>query len=178
MNAKQRAFLEFYLQTRNASEAARLAGYKGKPNVIGPRLLANVSIKAAVEARLAHLKMSSDEILEDLTKIARFDQLQFMTFHTHPDLGQFVYINLEEIKAAGLGHVVKEIAYDKYGRQVVKLHDPMQARQWLGQNLKLFTQKMEVESKDLAPLPDLLKELIGKVYGSPNESQESGGDEQ
>lgn len=173
MNAKQKAFLEFYLQTRNASEAARLAGYKGKPNVIGPRLLANVSIKAAVDERLAQLKMSSDEILEDLTTIARFDQLKFMTIHVHPELGQFVYINLEEIKAAGLGHVVKEIAYDKYGRQVVKFHDPMTARQWLGQNKKLFTQKHEIDVPQLPALTEALRDMVSKVYGDP----ESGGDE-
>jgi phage terminase small subunit len=174
MNAKQQAFLEFYLQTRNASEAARLAGYKGKPNVIGPRLLANVSIKAAVDERLGQLKMTSDEVLEDLAKIARFDQLQFMTFHVHPELGQFVYINLEEIKNAGLGHVVKEIGYDKQGRQVVKFHDPMTARQWIGQNLKLFTQKHELDVKNLPELTSALKDMVAGIYGD----DESGGDEQ
>jgi len=45
---RHRIFIQEYCQTFNASEAARRAGYRSKANVVGPRLLANVSIRAEI----------------------------------------------------------------------------------------------------------------------------------
>lgn len=48
MKQRHRIFIQEYCQTFNASEAARRAGYKGRSDVIGARLLVNVSIKAEI----------------------------------------------------------------------------------------------------------------------------------
>lgn len=48
LNARQQKFVETYAACGNASEAARQAGYKTRPNVAGPRLLANAGIAAAI----------------------------------------------------------------------------------------------------------------------------------
>jgi len=53
LNERRKKFISAYLETLNASEAARQAGYKGKSNVAGPRLLANDSIKAEISRRIA-----------------------------------------------------------------------------------------------------------------------------
>jgi phage terminase small subunit len=169
LSAKQRAFVEAYFQTGehgrwNATEAARIAGY-AHPNKQGPRLLVNVGIKAAIERRLAEMKMDADEVLIRLAETARFDPLQFMEVNETDAGEQLVYIDLVAIKKAGLGSVVKKISYDKYGRMVVEFHDSQAAQRLIGQHHKLFTQRHEVESPQLAPLPDILKDLIGKVYG-------------
>ncbi len=48
MTPKQQAFVEHYAACGNATEAARLAGYK-HPNVAGPVNLVNHSIQAALK---------------------------------------------------------------------------------------------------------------------------------
>ena len=76
MNERRKRFVDFYIQTGNASEAARLAGYsKQNSNRIGDRLLTNVDIRAEVDRRLAELKTQrtadTQEILEHLTAVVR-----------------------------------------------------------------------------------------------------------
>lgn len=49
LNAKQRAFVFEYLKDRNATQAAIRAGYTAKnADVVGPRLLGNVGVQAAI----------------------------------------------------------------------------------------------------------------------------------
>jgi len=71
MNNRQKIFVDEYLKCFNASEAARRAGYTGDPNTIGPRMLANVGIKAIVDARIAESQMSADEALKLLAEQGR-----------------------------------------------------------------------------------------------------------
>jgi len=52
LNDRRKKFISAYLETLNASQAARKAGYRGKPNVIGARLLAYVSIKEIISQEL------------------------------------------------------------------------------------------------------------------------------
>lgn len=83
---KQRAFVEHYLATWNAAEAARRAGYSAKSaRSVGPETLSKPVIQAAIEARIAELKMGADEVLVRLADQAR------------GDLGDFVHIGEEEI---------------------------------------------------------------------------------
>lgn len=49
LNSRQARFVEEYLVSLNATDAARLAGY-AHPNAQGPRLLVNGSVQAAVAA--------------------------------------------------------------------------------------------------------------------------------
>lgn len=79
LSPKQQAFIEHYLTTWNGAEAARRAGYKTKPNVQGARMLANASIQAAIQDRLATLKMDADEVLVRITDHARGTMADFFT---------------------------------------------------------------------------------------------------
>ena len=76
MTERQNRFIDYYVQTGNASEAARKAGYsKNSARQIGDRLLANVDISEAIEKRLAELKTKrtadTQEILEHLSAVLR-----------------------------------------------------------------------------------------------------------
>lgn len=51
LTERQRKFVEAYMKTGNASEAARLSGYSA-PGVAGARLLENAKIKKAIEERV------------------------------------------------------------------------------------------------------------------------------
>lgn len=59
LSNRQRLFVQEYLSCWNASEAARRAGYKGKANVIGSRLMTYGYIQEAVQQKIA--KISDDE---------------------------------------------------------------------------------------------------------------------
>lgn len=75
---KQRNFVFAYLDCLNASEAARRAKYKTKPNVQGARMLANASIRAAVNAGMELYSMPRPEILYRLTREARGSMEDFL----------------------------------------------------------------------------------------------------
>ena len=51
MTTRQQKFVDFYIASGNASEAARRAGYKGASNRIGSRLLTKIDIKAQIEQK-------------------------------------------------------------------------------------------------------------------------------
>ncbi len=70
---KQRAFVESYLQTWNATESARRAGYKGSDGTlrsIGSENLTKPDIREVIDARLREHRITSDEIVGRLHAIA------------------------------------------------------------------------------------------------------------
>ena len=76
LNEKQKRFVDFYIQTGNASEAARLAGYSKKiSSSIGSENLRKPEIKNAINARLKEFESSrkadAKEILEYMTSVMR-----------------------------------------------------------------------------------------------------------
>lgn len=75
----QRVWLESYLQCWNATEAARIAGYK-HPNVQGPRLANAAKMQAAISARVEQAAMGANEVLARLAQHARGSMLDFLRF--------------------------------------------------------------------------------------------------
>ncbi len=135
LTARQRVFVEEYLICWNASEAARRAGYKGKPNVVGPRLLANVSIQEAIKARVDELSMSANEVLLGLTAQARGTLDDFIV------LGKDgLRIDLNKARKAGKLSLVKKLSETKYGL-AIELHDAQAAMVQLGRVHGMFIDK-------------------------------------
>ena len=69
LTPKQKAFCEFYIETGNATVAAKKAGYKGQNlNRIGTENLSKLVIKEYLEKRLAEIDAkriaNADEVLE------------------------------------------------------------------------------------------------------------------
>lgn len=76
MNERQKRFVDYYVQTGNASEAARLAGYSKRiANRIGAENLSKPVIQREIARRLDELKTQrtadTQEILEHLTSVIR-----------------------------------------------------------------------------------------------------------
>lgn len=76
LTEKQKRFIDYYIETGNASEAARRAGYSEKiANRIGTENLSKPVIKAAIDARLKELEdkriAKADEVLKFLTATLR-----------------------------------------------------------------------------------------------------------
>lgn len=164
---RERLFIEYYLACWNATEAARLAGY-AHPRQAGSRLLSNVDIQAAIEARIGQVAMQANEVLLRLANHARFDPLEFAQIGLGP-AGGYAAVDLNAIRAAGLGNVVKKIFYDKHNNLTVEFHDGQAALKLIGQHHKLFTQRHEIDVPELAPLPELLAQMVAKVYGGKEE---------
>ena len=74
MNERQRRFVDAYIQTGNASEAARRAGYKS-PKVTASKMLTNANLRMEIDRRLDELKTSrtadTHESLEHLSSVVR-----------------------------------------------------------------------------------------------------------
>ena len=78
---RQRLFVSYYLGEAggNATDAARKAGYP-HPNTQGPRLLVNVRIRAAIDAKLDSVALSADEVLARLSELASSDLGDYIVF--------------------------------------------------------------------------------------------------
>lgn len=137
---KQRQFInEYFVCGMNASEAARRAGYKGKANVVGSLLLANVSIREKINHRLEQAQMSADEVLARLTDYARSDFSDFIDVQHG-----YTSFDLAKAQEAGKLHLIKKFKITKTGIEL-ELHDPMRALELLGKHHRLLTDKIEVD---------------------------------
>lgn len=77
LTARQEQFVKEYLIDLNASQAAVRAGYKGDPNTVGPRLLADVGIRSLVDQAIARrsesVGVTAERVLLELERLALFD---------------------------------------------------------------------------------------------------------
>lgn len=76
LTEKQKRFIDYYIETGNATESARRAGYSEKYiNTNASKLLQNTTIKAAITARLKALEdkriAKADEVMQFLTSTLR-----------------------------------------------------------------------------------------------------------
>lgn len=176
LTRRQRLFVEFYLQTWNATEAARLAMYRF-PNVEGPKNLAKPSILVQINRRLAELSMPTEEIIARLNQHANADIRNFMkiqmrwTEHPLPsdeildEEEREIPVGFEGETATRVFYLVKKIVLDTEAlldptrsRQIkeysdspkdglrVRLHDSQAALVLLGKHRQLFTDKLDVTS--------------------------------
>jgi len=121
LTEKQKRFIDYYIETGNATEAARKAGYKGKNlDVIGSQNL--VKLRTYIEERMKQKQSeriaSQDEVLEFLTRVMR---------------GQ----EIEEVVGFTESGPVKE-------KKTPSTKDRVKAAELLGKRYALFTEKVNV----------------------------------
>lgn len=141
LTTKQQAFIEHYLRTWNASQAARDAGYSEKTaRAIGAENLTKPDIQAAIQGRLAQLKMGADEVLTRLTDHARGSIAPFLRVSPSGilagfDLGDDKPLHLLR-KASVTTRTFKGITEET---TTIELYDAQAALVHLGKHHKLFT---------------------------------------
>lgn len=88
---KQQRFIDAYLGEShgNATDAARKAGYSD-PEQSGYQCKQNVEIRAHIDAVLSARSLSSQEVLAELTEVARADWRDFLRIITDPRTGDVV----------------------------------------------------------------------------------------
>ena len=150
LNPKQRAFIEHYLTCWNASEAARRAGYSAHTaNEQGARLLANVSVKAAIERRIGELRATADEVLLRLASHSRATMSDFFKRVPVPSTADTdaweLILDLDKAEQLGKMHLVKKYKAGAEGVSV-ELHDAQAATVQLAKVLGLFVERVEVRT--------------------------------
>lgn len=138
---KQRAFVYAYIQCLNATESARLAGYKGDDNtlaVVGWENLRKPNIRAEIDAVLSKQVMSVHEVLRRQTEIASLDVTDFFDF-----TGNLPMFKPEKAKERGVLHLIKSFKIsDKEFK--VEFYDAQRAQETLAKYHDL-TNKVRVE---------------------------------
>ncbi len=149
LRPQQRAFVDHYLMTWNATDAARMAGYKGNLGVAGASLLANPRIGLLVTKRLKDLTVSAEEALARLSTIARGPMIYFLTARGD--------IDLTTPQAQANKHLLKKVR--------------VKSRNYLDESGRSVTEtETDIETYDaLAALT-----LIAKHYGLLNENNQPG----
>jgi phage terminase small subunit len=136
LSAKQKVFVEAYLRLWNATKAAKEARY-AHPGQQGHRLLKNVEIQEAIQARIEELKLSADEVLLRLGEQARAEYSVYVEIRD----GQ-AFVDLEAMKRDGKMHLIKGIKETKYGQQI-EFYDAQTALVNVGRHHALFTDKTD-----------------------------------
>lgn len=152
LGPKQRAFVEFYLISWNAREAAEKAGYKS-PQKAGWRLLQYPDIAELVNQRIKEIGASADEVLIRLTKQARSSLGDYFIVDPNGDAS----LDWDAVKDAG--DVIKKISYTRHGTPVLELYDKQRALELLGRFLKMDSASVsdnQEKVEDLSALVDLI----------------------
>lgn len=103
MNERRKAFIAAYLITLNASEAARQAGYKGRANTIGQRLLTDVDIKAEISRRLSEaMAAEKDGLKRRIVNELEQEAFAESTFTDETTKGTVTRANPNKLKALEL----------------------------------------------------------------------------
>jgi len=151
LTPKQKRFVEEYLISLNATNAARIAGFK-QPQVQCARLLANVRIQQkinqAVKQRSKRTEITQDRVLTELGRIAFFDPRRLFDEH-----GNFKDVkDLDEDIAACISGI--EIVRDKVKNdegeitttETIKLKfwNKVSANHLGGKHLKMFKETVDV----------------------------------
>lgn len=154
LSTKQRVFIDEYLKTFNATDAARKAGYSERTaRSIGHENLTKPDIAAEIERRIADITMSANEALIRLSEQGRGAHTEHITSHGTVDIAG--------LKAAGLGHLIKGVKEGKYGK-IVEFHDAQAAIDKILRVRGAYVDRHELSGPDGGPITtrdETLREL-------------------
>ena len=143
LTRRQAVFVENYLATWNASEAARRAGYSDKTcYAIGCENLTKPEIAAAIAAGVEAQGMTVPEVLLRLTAIARGDVGDFVDVDAAGNVKLDVTKHPERLK------LVKTLRLAKDGSVGLEMYDAQAALVALGKALGLLRENVNVQREE------------------------------
>jgi phage terminase small subunit len=135
---KQRAFINEYLISWNATQAAIASGYSEKSaRTIGPENLSKPVIAAEIARRVAEMTMGANEALKLLSDIARGSIEDFITVG-----GRVPVIDFEKAQQAGQLGLVKKLMMSE-GKISFELYDKQRALETIAKLQGLFVERVE-----------------------------------
>jgi phage terminase small subunit len=182
LTPKQQIFIEEYLSTWNATEAARRAGYQGNDAslaTIGWENLRKLEIADAIKKRLSEAAMPADEVLMRLAQHGRADMGQWLT-----DDGQLDVAAMKRDKATHLIHKVKRTERSgetntggtwSHVTVEVELHPAQSALSLLGKHHGLFKDVSEVKGEfKITDATDARERIHSRIAGIAERKRASG----
>lgn len=154
LSPKQRAFVSEYIVDRNATAAAKRAGYSPKTaKEQGYRLLTNVHVQEAIEAGIQAQEkrtgITADRVLQELGRVAFFNLAQ-----CYDEKGLLIRPDkLPEDVARAIAQIETDEIFVGTGddrtleglSKKLKPCDKVKALELLGKHFKLFVEKVEVD---------------------------------
>lgn len=129
LNARQKAFCEFYVACGNATEAAKKAGYSERTAYsIGQRLLKNVEVQNYVQELM--------EKVEEKRMASAEEVIKFLTASMRGEIEE------EVIVVEGQGEGISEARVEK---KQLSAKDRIKAAELLGKRHMLWTDKAKIE---------------------------------
>lgn len=162
LSDKRRIFIEEYLVTWNATEAARRAGYaESSARVTGHRLLTDANISEEIQRRVDEKTLTANEVLVRLGEHARGSMDDFVRFDDNGN----PTLDLQAAQAAGKLNLTKKLKvktrswnepyYDSTSDEIeqrevtettveFELYDAQAALVHIGKHHGLFTDRVDV----------------------------------
>jgi phage terminase small subunit len=140
LTEKQKRYIDFYIETGNQSEAARLAGYKS-PYVQGAQLYEK--LRTQIDERLSEIESDriakAQEVMEYLTSVMRREHKEVVVVTLKTETSEYV--------PDGAGTMRKRTTKAEEPELVeipAKLSDANKAAELLGRRYGLFSDKLEL----------------------------------
>lgn len=155
LNDKQRIFVSKYVKYRNATRAARLAGYSPKTAYSqGSELLKHPEIARAIEKRFAGIEaraeLKASDVLAEIKKLAFVNLSQAYgpdgaLLHPH-DMPKDLQAALQSVET-------DELFVNRRKRKIgvtkkIKLSDKVRALEMLAKHFKLLTDVQEISGRN------------------------------
>ena len=143
LSPKQRKFVENYLESMNAAEAARRAGYSF-PRELNHSVLGAPAVRAAIEERMAERRarypLLGERVIEELCRIAFSDPRELMRWGP----GGLELRHSDELTPEQAASVA-ELTEGRGGSLRLKKHDKLKALELLGRHLGMFADRIHAE---------------------------------
>lgn len=155
LTAKQRAFIAFYIESWNATEAAKLAGYKGNYATlrsIGSENLTKPNIQSEINKRFQKMAMGADEALARLATQARGVDMGKVAEMMRGSLS--MGDALKKADELGLGFHIKSVKETKFGLNI-EFYDAQAALFKVLQVLGLLKEHVVVEDWRLVAVKEI-----------------------
>lgn len=169
LNYRQRAFIEAYLRTGNATKSAIEAGYSAtSAHNQGHRLINNDEVIEVIRARVEAFEVKTDLILARMIDRATGSMAMLSDVDSNGDLK----LNFDKAQKLGAMHLIKKIKQTDEKKSFgedneierttveVELYDAQAADVQLGRFLKLWTDKIEIADPRQALLRDIIAGTI------------------
>lgn len=161
LTAKQKAFIAFYVETLNATEAARQAGYKGSYATlrsIGSENLTKPNINAEIQKRLKKIAMSAEEALARLAIQARGVDMEKVG-QVFEDAVTFADI-FKRAHQSGMSFYIKSVKHTQSGINI-EFHDAQAALFKVLQVHGLLKERVVVEDWRVVAVKEIQQGNIG-----------------
>jgi phage terminase small subunit len=153
LSLRQRDFALAYATHRNATRAAKEAGYSGDDNglaVAGHRVLRNVKVRQFINELTETRALPKYAVLAELAALATADPSIFYDEH-----GKVSWAMVKKY-----GQVIQSITHYRGEKVEIKLHDKIKALELLGKNLQLFADRVEHTGVDGGPIETKITEVV------------------